>query len=1094
MSVPRVKATTTAPKRQSSLLEQIGKAWNDLTAGSTDKVSKLRAPAKPSTDPSKTHKTHKKAPKKTEGPRRHEKKNGLGNAPAQGNSTAPAVPRLCLPSDALPMVIHRFDGAKFQKAEHFGGLVNYRDRTHQVVQKPDIHGKWQVSVQPINEGRINPNQRAFTSNRRLTVADFNDPNSALNQGVVAATKRLNADSNRFSEPTANRIPAKQPPGPHQNLGDWAKQQFKNMAGGASSAVTSTLGMVGSLPEHTVKAASGLADGVQIAANIVSGGRIAPSALNPMLMDNKEKQHNSRTAVSQATDRLQTKVDKTIGADKNSFLYKATEFVAPLLVPTKGAKGGKPSSVRTQGAKSLSPAPLPTVIKGQGLNNIVPFARTGKPPVRGRTGSVPSGGNGRGQGGVQGLSSNSELSVAGSLNGSGLVARLNGQRAGGAATMNAPTRATNGPMPVAAKPSVSPRRPTTSLSNPLAQPRPVKPTAPLAAQPLIPATRPRPQTAQPLGTPTVPAPYQRPEVKALTTRPFADPAPHFPSVAPADLNPADKPQRRGNGDPPIKPGGGTLESEKSVSQWLKKQAARNHSERLSDYGSGRISREAALSRLSSEDRARMNDALNRIDSMRIGGRRYGSGASDASGASGASNGNHSTAGLKEIWRKVDAAGGIDAMPEPSVRQLKGVTEQGLKNTDLTATERAALTKRLESANKAQRQHHKAREPNKNNPPVDTSTWTLPMDQTVLGERKAPRKQPAQAQSAAPNTGMQPSPYLPGESFDDARQRMGTAFNAKDYFTGSSAPRVSPDERTEDPTSPDASAFNSETGTLTRLVKKHGLEGGAPSAEAARVALANEGLYGPTEGVRVIAQWINREQPHLMQDSQGQAGLLGREINQILRSGDKPELPKSLKDLAHSDAVKWPRFNKAEFAKGPSAVVTDASRRLQSSAVDAPRIVEFGPGGGAAVRRLLSDNPNASATLVDVDAANLDRLTQAMPTDMASRVATVTGDASKASLGQGIDLIVAERLLPHLSDADATQLIQNASASLKPGGELIVDFYTTDHFSSKSRNAVYRDAATINKIIGKGFYILARTEQTGLTSLVLVKKPTRDARPD
>lgn len=176
MPVHKVNGPTTAPEQRNSLLDQFGQSLSSLISGGTARGNQPRASAKRSADASKVE---KKASEKTPPAHPPEKPKGRGKTPPSGNAAAPSLTRMCQPGDAPPEVIHRFEGAKFQKAEFFGGLVKHRDRTHQVVQKQDTNGKWQVSVQPINEGRVNPNQHAFTSNRRVTVADFNDPNSAL---------------------------------------------------------------------------------------------------------------------------------------------------------------------------------------------------------------------------------------------------------------------------------------------------------------------------------------------------------------------------------------------------------------------------------------------------------------------------------------------------------------------------------------------------------------------------------------------------------------------------------------------------------------------------------------------------------------------------------------------------------------------------------------------------------------------------------------------------------------------------------------------------------------------------------------------------
>jgi hypothetical protein len=329
-----------------------------------------------------------------------------------------------------------------------------------------------------------------------------------------------------------------------------------------------------------------------------------------------------------------------------------------------------------------------------------------------------------------------------------------------------------------------------------------------ARPLLPAATPQPPTAQPLGTPSSPGPNKPSTDKPQTTRPTGDPAPWFPKVAPVELDPASKPQGRGIGDRPLTPGENTSDTKKAVEEWFKKQAAKNNQERLQDYSSGRITREAAASGVNPEDRAKMNDALDQIDRMKVGG---------STRSSSTSGGNYTTAGVKDVWRQVDSKGGIDAMPESAVRQLKGITEQGLKNTDLSATERAELMKRLEGVNKAQGQYHKAREANQNNPALDTSKWNLPTGEVTFGQNRTSDKQVTQPQPVQPNLNVERSPYVPGGSFDDARQRMGTGFNAKDYFTGANTPRVSPNgfDREEVPSKPLPNAIDKALQARVRL---------------------------------------------------------------------------------------------------------------------------------------------------------------------------------------------------------------------------------------------------------------------------------------
>ena len=121
--------------------------------------------------------------------------NAAANMPAGGARPAPA---------GGVQVIQRFDGEDLQKNNGVlgTGLGAQRDRTHQLVQHQDASGKWQVHVQSLNEGRVNPSQYVFTSNRPVTARDFNNPDSMLSQKAREATDRLNADSNRLPDTAA----------------------------------------------------------------------------------------------------------------------------------------------------------------------------------------------------------------------------------------------------------------------------------------------------------------------------------------------------------------------------------------------------------------------------------------------------------------------------------------------------------------------------------------------------------------------------------------------------------------------------------------------------------------------------------------------------------------------------------------------------------------------------------------------------------------------------------------------------------------------------------------------------------------------------
>ena len=198
-------------------------------------------------------------------------------------------------------VIQKFASKSFQSEDRTGGLYESRDNTHQVVQRYDPNdtnpitkqkiGAWQVHIQPVASGRIDPNKHAFSSVRQATVKDFNDPNSVLSRNSRAATQNLNADKNRLRE-TPPAAATKKPVERPLSKADRAKQQAVNMVGGVTSAVTSTAGLVRSIPEATGKFAGSVGDLGKAVTNRATGAVVFKTAMNPIVY---EKQAAARDA-------------------------------------------------------------------------------------------------------------------------------------------------------------------------------------------------------------------------------------------------------------------------------------------------------------------------------------------------------------------------------------------------------------------------------------------------------------------------------------------------------------------------------------------------------------------------------------------------------------------------------------------------------------------------------------------------------------------------------------------------------------------------------------------------------------------------------
>ena len=260
-------------------------------------------------------------------------------------------------------VIYRFDGEGLRKKDGVlgTGMGAQRDRTHQLVQQQDAGGKWQVHVRSVNEGRINPSVHVFTSNRPVKVEDFNNPGSVLSQKAREATARLNAESNRLPDAAAPQTPSSRAAVPAKQMStvEWLGQQGRNTVGGVTAAVTSTVGMVGSLPEKTGRFVGSVVDLGRAGVNSVTGGQVAKSALNPMVIDSKVKSRSGPTNAEQGMGWAQGRINKAIGADANSKTYKTVEVLAPLLITRKGKTGGDQGIVRDAAQLKGSAAPKPS---------------------------------------------------------------------------------------------------------------------------------------------------------------------------------------------------------------------------------------------------------------------------------------------------------------------------------------------------------------------------------------------------------------------------------------------------------------------------------------------------------------------------------------------------------------------------------------------------------------------------------------------------------------------------------------------------------------------------------------------------------------
>ena len=252
----------------------------------------------------------------------------------------------------------------------------------------------------------------------------------------------------------------------------------------------------------------------------------------------------------------------------------------------------------------------------------------------------------------------------------------------------------------------------------------------------------------------------------------------------------------------------------------------------------------------------------------------------------------------------------------------------------------------------------------------------------------------------------------------------------------------------------------------------------TAKSARDFLADVASMGPNPVLPDVAAWLQKAHPSFMQAN---GGVLGREVKALIAGGKRGQVPQSL--AAHAESRKWTRYNAGDLATSPTAALSNAVSQHFSEAHPLRRVLDLGSGNGIASRYVLAQDAQTSVTAVDGDRAALTRLKASVPPGARSRLTTVRGDVTRVDYGKAQDLVVAERLFPHLNDTQVSSVMSKASAALKPGGIMVCDFLTTDHGSAKSRGANYRTEAQALGLVPASFQILSSQSSGGIMRLTL-----------
>lgn len=146
-----------------------------------------------------------------------------------------------------------------------------------------------------------------------------------------------------------------------------------------------------------------------------------------------------------------------------------------------------------------------------------------------------------------------------------------------------------------------------------------------------------------------------------------------------------------------------------------------------------------------------------------------------------------------------------------------------------------------------------------------------------------------------------------------------------------------------------------------------------------------------------------------------------------------MPPARQHTAAADDDYWRRYlyGQRDLAR------LNADEVARKVRVRAPRtMLDLGGGHGWYAARLCHRHPGLSATVLDLPGSAAVGREIIAAAGMTDRVDHRDGDALRADLGTGYDLICCFNLVHHLAEADIVTLLRRAHAALRPGGALAV----------------------------------------------------------
>jgi SAM-dependent methyltransferase len=206
-----------------------------------------------------------------------------------------------------------------------------------------------------------------------------------------------------------------------------------------------------------------------------------------------------------------------------------------------------------------------------------------------------------------------------------------------------------------------------------------------------------------------------------------------------------------------------------------------------------------------------------------------------------------------------------------------------------------------------------------------------------------------------------------------------------------------------------------------------------------------------------------------------GILANETSRRI----PPELAKAFKDNA------WDRYYDRTAQNAPSPLLALGLQRYFGTEPRRPGvIVDLGSGAGVDAQKMLAMGWQVVA--VDPQPGAMEALRGRVPEADRSRLTALQQTFEDASLPANADVIYSHRTLPHVAKEKLPQVLAKISASLRPGGYFIANFFPPTHAFAGRPGMSFLTEAQVRDLLPKELEVVDLRNNEGQVELTARKR--------